>query len=237
MASVRRGAPWWAVVASGIIGALVATVVLLAGGGQLPVQAAAEQPAPPTVAEQRPAVTFIGDSWTFGSGATALRGYAVLTGERLDWRYQVLGVGGSGYTLPGSGSTFDQRVDRAVGTEADVDVVQGSLNELRGDPGDLAPAALATLTHLRAAADADTEILVVGASYTPGTPSATIDRINEDIADAAARVGLTFVDPAAEEWTDPADPTIWADTVHPNDAGHQLIADRMVPLLQDMLDR
>jgi lysophospholipase L1-like esterase len=238
MASERSSTPWWAVVASGVTGALVASVVLLVGGGQSPVQAAAaEQPASTTGAEERPTVTFLGDSWTVGEGATARRGYAVLTGEQLDWQYQVLGVGGSGYTRSGAGSTFGQRVDRAIDTEADVIVVQGSLNERRGVPGALAPAARATLRHLRAAADPQTEILVVGASYVPGTPAATIEWINDDIADAAAQAGVRFVDPAAGNWTDPTDPAIWYDANHPNDAGHQLIADRMTSLLQETLDR
>jgi lysophospholipase L1-like esterase len=243
MAWGRGRAPWWAVAASGVTGALVATAVLLVFGGQSLVQAAAaeqstapaavkERPAAPPAVEERPVVTFVGDSWTVGEGATGLRGYAVLTGEQLDWQYHVLGVGGSGYTRPGAGSTFGQRVDRAVDTDADVIVVQGSLNERRGAPGALAPAALATLRHLRAEADPDTEVLVVGASYSPGTPDATIDWINGDIRDAAVQVGFRFVNPAVENWTDPDDPTIWNDPNHPNDAGHQLIADRMSSLLQ-----
>jgi lysophospholipase L1-like esterase len=236
MASERGRAPWWAVVASGVTGALVASVVLLVGGGHpTALAAAAEQPAASASAE-RPLVTFIGDSWTAGEGATALRGYAVLTGEQLDWAYQALGVGGSGYTQPGGGSTFGQRVDRAVDTEADVIVVQGSLNERAGSPGALAPAALETLGRLRAKADPGTEIVVVGSTYTPGTPAATIDWINGAIAGAAEQVGLRFVNPAAERWIDPADPALWHDPDHPNDAGYQLIADHMKSLLRATLE-
>jgi acyl-CoA thioesterase I len=240
MAREQGRPPWWAVIVSGLCGALLAGLVaVLSAGGSSPVQAAAaERPSADTGdAVTVPVVTFIGDSWTEGVGATALRGYAVLTAEQLDWNSYVLGVGGSGYVQAGRGSTFDQRVERAVATDPDVIVVQGSLNERRTPLDQLEPATLITLAHLRAAVDEDTVVLVVGASYTPGTDRAVIDGINDAIAAAAERAGFDFVDPAARNWNDPADADIWADPNHPNDAGHQQIADRLAPLLASLLDR
>ena len=224
----HRRAPWWAVVLSGVAGALVvALAIALVRTGQASAHGAAATPA-----TQAPhSVTFIGDSWTEGVGGTDRRGYAVLTGEQLGWNYHVLGVGGSGYSVPGRGSTFGERVGRAVATHPDVIVVQGSLNERSSTPRALTAAADATLSRLRSVAGPRTRILVVGASYTPGTPTATIDWINRAIRGAAARAGLEFVDPAAQEWTDPRDPAIWSDGNHPNDAGHQLVADHLEPLL------
>jgi lysophospholipase L1-like esterase len=235
VASEQRRAPWWALVASGVVGVVVTSVALLGGGGQSPVQAVSPQrPAVPTVSEQRPSVTFIGDSWTEGVGATALRGYAVLTAEQLGWSYTVLGVGGSGYLVPGRGSTFGERIDRAVATDADVILVQGSLNERASKVADLAPAALDTLKRLRAEADPKAEIVVLGASYTPGTDPAVIDGINGAVSAAADTVGLQFVDVAAQNWTDPANRSIWADPNHPNDVGHQLVADHLEKILEDV---
>jgi lysophospholipase L1-like esterase len=193
-------------------------------------------PAPTAAAARPPSVTFIGDSWTFGEAATDRRGYAVLTGEQLGWTYTVLGIGGTSYTRGGV-NIFDNRVGQAVATHADLVVVQGSLNERNGSPGQLAPAALSTLRHLRAAADPGTVILVVGASYSPGTPAATIDWINAAVGQAAAKAGVRFVNPAALKWSNPADPTIWANADHPNDRGYQLIADQMKPLLRSALGR
>jgi lysophospholipase L1-like esterase len=43
---------------------------------------------------------------------------------------------------------------------------------------------------------------------------------------------VPIVDPAAENWTDPAEPGVWADPIHPNDRGHAQIADRLAPLLR-----
>ena len=242
MAREQGRPPWWAVIVSGLCGALLAGLVaVLSTGGSSPVQAAAaERPAADTgavVPEAVPVVTFIGDSWTEGVGATALRGYAVLTAEQLDWNSYVLGVGGSGYVQSGRGSTFDQRVERAVATHPDVVVVQGSLNERRTPLEELEPATLRTMAHLRSAVDDGTIVLVVGSSYTPGTDRAVIDGINDTVAAAAERAGFEFVDPAAENWTDPADAGVWADPNHPNDTGHRQIADRLAPLLESLLDR
>lgn len=231
MAREQRGAsPRAVVLLLGLAGALVVTLVLgLTRGGQVTTHAAA-------AARPLHSVTFIGDSWTFGEGATPLHGYAYLTGEQLGWTYQVLGVRGSGYTVPGvGGGPFGTRVDRAAATHPDVIVVQGSLNDRAGTVQSLTAAADATLARLRAEAGPRTRILVVGASYTPGMPDATIDWINGAIEGAAARSGLEFVNPAAENWTDPHDPSIWHDVFHPNDTGYQLVADHLEPLLRALV--
>ena len=247
MARSSHRPPWWAVVVSGLCGAMVAgTVVGLTTGGERSAHAAAVAESAVTVdagarlatidvADETPSVTFVGDSWTVGEGASGGRGYAVRTGDVLGWDYEVLGVGGSGYTRRGGGATFGQRIDRAVETHADVVVVQGSLNERNAQPDVLAAAALATLSRLTSEVDPDTLVLVVGASYAPGTPDATIEWINAAIGAAADRLGLLFVNPAEENWTDPADAAIWADPDHPNDAGAQLIADRLAIRLASLL--
>ena len=189
-----------------------------------------------TVADDAPTVRFIGDSWTVGRGATDLYGYAVRTADQLGWHAQVLGVAGSGYSVPGPHrNVFAERIEAAVATRAEVIVVQGSLNERRSTPEALARAATATLTDLRAQADPGTRILVIGACYNPGTPDATIDWINEAIGAAAAEAGLPFVEPAAQGWLDPDDPRLWADTIHPSDLGHEVFARRLVPELQGLL--
>jgi lysophospholipase L1-like esterase len=183
-------------------------------------------------------VTFIGDSWAVGVGATGQRGYAVLTAEQLGWTYDVLGVSGSGYTQGGSaGVTFGQRVDAAVATDPDVIVVQGSLNERNSTPAALSSAALTTLERLRREADPHTKILVVGSTYAPGTPDPTIDWINDAVGGAAAQVGLPFVDPTAEYWIDATDPALWSDVNHPDDAGYQRVADRLARELRVTLVR
>ena len=192
--------------------------------------AAAEDAPPP----EQPAVTFVGDSWTAGLGASGSDGFPALTAERLGWRYTVLGSPGSGYVMPGEDGPFGTRVGEAVAGAPDVLVLQGSVNDQAAVPEELAAAVSDTLARFREAADPDTEIVVLGASDTPGTDVAAIDRINAVLRAAAEAEGLAFVDVAAQNWSDPADPGIWADPLHPDDAGHERIADRLAPVLADV---
>jgi lysophospholipase L1-like esterase len=218
-----------------VLGAVAAVLAPhLAGAASSPSGPAA--PPRPSVAADAPLVTFVGGSWTAGVGATGRHGYAYLTAEQLGWRARVLGVGGSGYSVPGPHhSLFAQRTAAALEGTPDVIVVQGSLNERHSTPAALARAATDTLTDLRARAAPSTRILVVGASYNPGMPRATIDWINAAIGAAAARARVPFVDPAAQRWLDPGDRRLWSDTIHPDDRGHQLVADRLEPLLTALL--
>ena len=180
-----------------------------------------------------PFVSFIGDSWTHGSGATDLLGYAHLTARQLGWTHRVLGVPGSGYVRGGAeGIPFGARVAPAVAGDPDVVVVQGSINEARTPVATLRPAVADTLERLARAAGPDTAVLVMGASHVPGVSRAAVDRVNDVVRAEAARRGLRFVDVAAEGWSDPADPSIWADDRHVNDAGARRIAERLAPVLQ-----
>jgi lysophospholipase L1-like esterase len=51
----------------------------------------------------------------------------------------------------------------------------------------------------------------------------------------AGTIGATFVDPIAEHWFVGRPDLIGADGVHPNDAGHQYMADRIAPLIRTQL--
>jgi lysophospholipase L1-like esterase len=222
---------WSTVTAWRVVAAVLVAVLL---GGCSPDGAAPQQPAPE---EEPPSVTFVGDSWTFGSGARGGEGYVERVAELLGWDVENQGIIGSGYWTRGQGRPYGERLTTAVAGRPALIVVQGSLNDQAVDAGTLAVRALDTLTRLRERAHPDTEILVMGASHTPATPDPVIDAINEAVGGAAEAVGLTFVDPARENWTDPADPGVWDDGNHPNDAGHQRIADRLAPILEDALDR
>jgi lysophospholipase L1-like esterase len=190
----------------------------------------------PGATADAPLVSFIGDSWTYGIGATDLDGYAYLTGRELGWAHRVLGVGGSGYVRGGAGNVpFDERILPAVSGNPDVVVIQGSINERSTPSPELAAAVRDTLTRLVRAAGPDTAVVVVGASNVPGVPAQYVVKVNDIVRAEAARLGLPFVDVAAEVWSDPADPSIWADPYHVNDTGAQQIADRLAPVLQGVL--
>jgi lysophospholipase L1-like esterase len=190
----------------------------------------------PGATADAPFVSFIGDSWTDGAGATDKVGYAYLTGRQLGWTHRVLGVGGSGYVRGGAGNVpFDERILPAVSGNPDVVVIQGSINERSTPSPELAAAVADTLARLVRAAGPDTAVVVLGASHVPGVPVEYVDKVNDVVRAEAARQGVRFVDVAAEVWSDPADPSIWADPYHVNDTGAQQIAARLAPVLQGVL--
>lgn len=198
--------------------------------------AEAEYPTWAGATADAPFVSFIGDSWTDGTGATDKVGYAYRTGRLLGWTHRVLGVGGSGYVRGGSGNVpFDERILPAVSGNPDVVVVQGSINERSTPSPELGAAVSDMLTRLVRAAGPDTAVVVLGAAQVPGVPVEYVDKVNGVVRAETARLGLPFVDVAAEVWSDPADPTIWADPYHVNDAGAQQIAERLAPVLQGVL--
>jgi len=239
-----RGARW--VAASAVAAALIVTAgvtLTVEDADVLPGAAAAtvadpggQAPEYPTFAGATPGapfVSFIGDSWTAGAGATDRMGYAHLTGRMLGWTHRVLGIGGSGYVRGGRpGVPFDERIAAAMAGKPDVVVIQGSINERKTPSGVLAPAVADTLGRLVRAAGPDTVVLVVGASHVPGSSAERVDRVNDILRAEAARLHLRFVDVAAEGWTDPTDPTIWADHFHVNDIGARQIAGRMAAVLR-----
>jgi lysophospholipase L1-like esterase len=218
----------WLVVAGAVVLVLIAVVVVAASDRERPRSQASGADG------SQPVVAFIGDSWTAGTGASDGPGYAERTIDQLGWHGHVLGVGGSGYVAPGPEQPFAGRIRPALDAEPDVVVVQGSINDTATDVATLAAAAMRTLERLAREAAPGTRFLVLGASHTPGTTAEAVDGINAAVAAAAASAGLMFVDPAAENWTDPADPAIWADPWHPNDLGHQRVADRLAPLLREI---
>jgi lysophospholipase L1-like esterase len=239
----RRRLPW-AVPAAGVVLA-VALGLILTLAVPRPASSAvagAQRPAAATSEHRTPVVAFLGDSWTVGYGSGGgthdFHGYVERTAAILGWRSLDFGVGGSGYTHPGSDkSVYAQRIAAVVAAHPDVIVVQGSLNDSPSTPAAEASAAYTTLHLLRAEADPGTPILVVGASYAPGKPNATIDWINAAIRRAAERVGLAFVNPAQLNWSDPHDPTIWFNPIHVNDHGAQLIAEHLAPLIRPLVRR
>ncbi len=227
MARVGRRAARWA----GATGAAAATALLVSSG-----LVESDYPTWPGATTDAPFVSFIGDSWTDGDGATDEAGYAYLTGRLLGWTHRVLGVGGSGYVRGGSGNVpFDERIRPAVSGDPDVVVIQGSINEVGIPSPELAAAVEDTLARLVRTAGPDTAVVVLGASHVPGEPVAQVDEVNDVVRAEAERLGLPFVDVAAEVWSDPADPSIWADPWHVNDAGAQQIAERLAPVLRDVV--
>ena len=110
----------------------------------------------------------------------------------------------------------------------------GSSNDSVASPSALASAARDTFAKTKAAAPA-AKLLVIGPVALSPSPPPEIARIPGILRDEAQAVGAVFVDPIAEGWLATNPELIGSDGVHPNDAGHQYLAERIGPLIRNAL--
>ena len=176
-----------------------------------------------------PRAVFLGDSYTAASDDGG--GYVPDTAEGMGWTPVLEAVGGTGYlaTAPGSGP-FGTRVDEVVADEPDVVVVQGSTNDVGHPVADVRAAARELYATLGSELPG-AEVVVVGPLDPPGVDRTRVDEIRTVLAEEAAAAGLSFIDPVAGEWLDTGD-ELYADPVHPNEAGYGEFATELVAALR-----
>jgi lysophospholipase L1-like esterase len=207
--------------------------------------------APSALAIEAPKkVVVVGDSLTAGSaeGGVGPNGWTELAWRQLriegvDVAPEVSGRGGSGYAKHGAaGTTFVGEEARLVRPDDDVIVFFGGSNDFGEPVDDVSSAIHETLTAARATAP-DAKIVVVGPIW-PVKVQETPDiafvfenllRIRDTLRDDAATIGAIFVDPIADRWFFDAPASIGRDNVHPTDAGHKYMYERLMPVLRAAL--
>lgn len=189
-------------------------------------------------------VAVVGDSYTTGTdeGGLGPRAWTDLAWHTLASRgvrvaADVAAEGRAGYGVRGDhGSIFQDLTVRAVKPADGLVVFFGSRNDEGVDPGLLAGKARDTFDLARALAPS-AKFLVIG----PPWPTADVPwQVLEvrDVLNAAARAaGATFIDPIGDRWFVDRPDLIGPDGVHPNDAGHQYLADKIAPLIRMQLSR
>jgi lysophospholipase L1-like esterase len=224
------------VIAIGSVSALAYTNAQRAKG----VAAAAGSYTPPLSATDHatdapPVVAIVGDSYTAGtqldSGEQA-RWPALLAAD-LGLQVSLFSRNGVGYvTSSESGVNFVERAASIAGNP-DVIIVFGSRNDQQGY--DAVRAASSEAYSVISQNHPDAAILVVGPPWVNSKPPAWLVQARDATRDAAADTGATYVDPVTEGWFNEGG-LIGEDGVHPNDAGHARIAERIRPHLQAILD-
>jgi lysophospholipase L1-like esterase len=189
-------------------------------------------------------VAVIGDSYTNGTDlggrgpkSWTARAWRVLAQHGVPIAADVAAEGAAGYGVPGDhGSVFGDLTARAVKPDDALVVFFGSRNDQGVDPGLLADRAFADFDMARRIAPS-ARLLVIG----PPWPTADVpDPVLQirDVLNAAARgAGAAFVDPIAERWFFDRPELIGPDGVHPNDAGHAYLAEKIAPLIRAQLSR
>ncbi|MBT0773470.1 hypothetical protein KIH74_31275 [Kineosporia sp. J2-2] len=188
---------------------------------------------------RRPILEFVGDSITMGSTSskTTLTSYGWLSGEKLGARHTQIAWGGGCLVAAADGctgisqrffKTYDGTADWDFGTyQADVVVVNLGTNDLSHNvtPEEFQSVYTQFLKNIRAVYPR-ADILALGTfsgrylTETQAAVAATRDR------------RTSYVDTTG--WL-PAEGL--TDKVHPNDLGHQLITDRLTPILGKILQR
>jgi lysophospholipase L1-like esterase len=189
-------------------------------------------------------VAVIGDSYTTGgdegglgpTGWTA-RAWQLLARQGLPITADVGAEGGAGYGTRGNhGSIFEDLTERTVKPDDAVVVFYGSRNDQGVDPTQLSILVYGTFQLARRTASS-AKFLVIGPPWPTADPPAEVLRIRDTIQYQAGLVGAAFIDPIAAGWFVGKPDLIGKDGVHPTDAGHQYMADKIAPLIGAQLSR
>lgn len=189
-------------------------------------------------------VAVIGDSYTAGFEDTGRgaanwteRAWQILAGRGTYVSADVAAEGGAGYAVRGNrGGLFGDLTSRVVQPDDALVVFFGSRNDQDVEPGQLTRLVADTLGLARRITPA-ARMLVIGPPWPTADVPVTVWRIRDILSTEARVVGAEFVDPLAERWFVGRPELIGPDGVHPTDAGHAYMADKIVPLVAGQLPR
>ncbi|HET7740707.1 MAG TPA: GDSL lipase [Mycobacterium sp.] len=232
----------------GRVAAAVVGLVVISGALLTPSSTSSQNapPHPVLLTRESPlySVAVVGDSYTTGSteGGNGAQGWTALTWQKLARRGQdvdpnVAAEGRAGYVVRGyNGNVFGDLTPRAVTANDVLVVFFGSRNDQGADPLALAGMTQDAFAQAHRIAPR-ANLLVIGPPWpTADVPQAVL-QIRDVLRFTASMAGATFIDPIAEQWFVGRPDLIGADGVHPNDAGHAYMAERIAPLISAQLPR
>jgi lysophospholipase L1-like esterase len=183
-------------------------------------------------------IAVIGDSYTtggdlggLGSNGWTAKAWQLLTQKGIPVSADVAAEGGAGYGTRGNhGSVFEDLTARAVKPDDVLVVFFGSRNDQGVDPTQLSILAWGTFQLARSTAP-KARFLVIGPPWPTADPPEAVLRIRDSLKYQAGIAGATFIDPIAAGWFVGRPDLIGKDGVHPTDAGHAYMADKIAPLI------
>lgn len=189
-------------------------------------------------------IAVIGDSYTAGFEDTGRgaanwteRAWQTLAGRGVYVSADVAAEGGAGYAVRGNhGGLFGDLTARVVQPDDALVVFFGSRNDEDVEPGQLSRLIADTLGLARRAAPS-ARMLVIGPPWPTAEVPGNVWRIRDILSAEARVVGAEFIDPLAERWFVGRPELIGPDGVHPTDAGHAYMADKIVPLIAGQLPK
>jgi lysophospholipase L1-like esterase len=229
------------------IGALILAAVVLMGTFAV-AHARHEQPMPivssaPLGNNQKPKkVVVIGDSFTEGTplGPVGAKSWHQLAFRQLrkagvDITAEISREGGSGYVARGyRGTTFGEKARRLLGPDDDLVIIFGGTGDAPEKPESVAAAVSDTFSLVRTASPR-AKLIAVGPVSTAADPGPEVTRVRDIVRDEAAKISAIFVDPIADQWFVGDPNLIREDGLHPTDAGHAYMAERLLPIIERVL--
>ena len=189
-------------------------------------------------------VAVIGDSYTtgtdeggWGSNTWTNRTWLTLARQGVQVLPEVASEGRAGYVVRGDhGSVFEDLTNRAVHPDDALVVFFGSRNDQGVDAMQMAGMAHDTFDLARRIAPS-AKLLVIGPPWPTADPPFDVLYIRDTLNSQADWAGATFIDPIREGWFVGRPDLIGPDGVHPNDAGHAYMAEKIAPLIRAQLSR
>jgi lysophospholipase L1-like esterase len=201
------------------------------GPGRPPIRVAPAKPEVVARAGSGATAVFLGDSYTTGwNGAgIAARGWPKLVANALGWKTMNLAVAGTGFVNPGwTNQPLGSRVAEAIRLKPDIVFVAAGHNDSRWSDGATARAADRAIDRLRRGLP-DAMIVIVGPIWPSGRPPARCLELRDHLRHKAASIDAEFIDPLREGWFAGANGRlIGADGIHPTNAGHRQMAERVL---------
>ncbi len=189
-------------------------------------------------------IAVVGDSYTAGGDLGGLgakgwttRAWQLLSRQGIALEPDVAAEGGAGYGTRGNhGSLFEDLTDDVVKPDDALVVYFGSRNDQNMDPTQLSILMWSTFQLARRTAPS-AKFLVIGPPWPTADPPDWVLKIRDALKYQAGVAGATFIDPIAQGWFVGRPELIGKDGIHPTDAGHAYMADKIAPLIGAQLAR
>ena len=180
-------------------------------------------------------IVFFGDSITAGYGINIENAFPAIIQERLNakgFSYEVVNAGLSGETTAGG----LQRIDWILRSNPEILVLElGGNDGLRGLSLEQTRSNLKEMIQKIRAADENTEIILAGMQIPPNLGQDYTNSFRTLFADIAESEEVKFI-PFLLEGVGGEKELNLSDGIHPNEAGHEIVAETVWAFLAPILD-